>query len=351
MCESVNPTSTHSVSSSNKSKEDVKPIFGNRLLTNESDVFQHNSWDHVVWDDEQKSEAKMKTIEQAANALSLEEQEKFENKADEYWDVFYNNHKNKFFKDRHWLFTEFFELNCKHFDQEHQSPDTSLTKDQCDVSVEFPGKKAKYRFLEVGCGVGNTVFPVIETNNNPDLMMYCCDFSSVGISHVKSHPDYDETKCHAFVCDVSDPNSPLPFPEFSLDVVILIYVLSAIHPDKMQTVINRLCRHLKPGGMILFRDYGRYDLAQLRFKDGRCLSENFYVRGDGTRVYFFEQEELKHMFESAGLEEVQNIVDRRLQVNRGKRIKMYRVWNQCKYKKPIHADTCDMKPDACVPLM
>ncbi|XP_004707318.1 tRNA N(3)-methylcytidine methyltransferase METTL2A [Echinops telfairi] len=358
--------------------------FGSRFLSDPTRVFQHNAWDNVQWSEEQAAAAEKKVQENSAQRVPQEKQVDYELNARKYWDDFYKIHEDGFFKDRHWLFTEFPELapspNQNHpkslpseakrretleCDRSEDGPGLAVEQDMClsnrvaektgapsveqsvtqkpshleQGAAEFPGSSATYRILEVGCGVGNTVFPILQTNNDPGLFVYCCDFSSAAVELVQTNPEYDPSRCLAFVHDLCDEEQSYPVPSDSLDVIVLIFVLSAIVPDKMQKAISRLSQLLRPGGMMLLRDYGRYDMAQLRFRKGQCLSEHFYVRGDGTRVYFFTQDELDTLFTAAGLEKVQNLVDRRLQVNRGKQLTMYRVWIQCKYRKPLLSGT------------
>ncbi|XP_012157290.1 methyltransferase-like protein isoform X1 [Ceratitis capitata] len=290
-----------------------KPALGGRYLNDPREIYEFNAWDNVEWDEEQEKEALAAVTKNSTQKMNAEDKEKFQNDADKFWDSFYGVHQNRFFKDRHWLFTEFTELAAPH-----------AAEDQKPRSI-----------FELGCGVGNTILPILKYSNEPQLKVYGCDFSERAIEILKTSKDYDTKRCEVFVMDATLDEWSVPFAEGSLDIIVLIFVLSAIEPTKMSRVAGNCFRYLRPGGLLLFRDYGRYDMAQLRFKSGKCLEDNFYVRGDGTLVYFFTQEEVRDLFCKAGFVEEQSVVDRRLQVNRGRMLKMYRVWIQTKMRKPI----------------
>ncbi|NWV37077.1 METL2 protein, partial [Grantiella picta] len=66
--------------------------------------------DNVEWSEEQEASARSKVQENSSQLLPQDKQEEYEVNAKKYWDDFYKVHENGFFKDRHWLFTEFPEL-------------------------------------------------------------------------------------------------------------------------------------------------------------------------------------------------------------------------------------------------
>ena len=69
--------------------------------------------------------------------------------------------------------------------------------------------------------------------------------------------------------------------------VLSALLLSQSHGPVLYLIMfSFLFKLLKPGGKILFRDYGRYDMAQLRFKNGRFRQALRYKDRKIFFIYF-----------------------------------------------------------------
>ncbi|SCV66995.1 BQ2448_5641 [Microbotryum intermedium] len=363
-------------------------VKGGRELTTDRDPWTHNAWDKIPWDKEQQQQAQAAIERQKLDAVPSELQQIYNADPAAYWDGFYKNVKgggqqqqlrggimgtdtrspgidspDNFFSDRAWLRNEFPELS--------------------DAIRSDAGPKT---IVEIGCGPGNTLFPLYSFNENPQLSLHGYDFSKQAVDLVLANPSFNPEHLTSSVWDLASPSGlPPTLAPASVDIAILIFCFSALHPLQWSQAFENLHAMLKPGGVILFRDYGRNDMAQLRFKKGRLMDTfgGLYVRGDGTRVYFFERDELLAIFgrlkegalatkEENGqangdggepiadseetnpnpkpimapeaiamrskdkrFELLQLGVDRRLLLNRKKMIKMYRVWLQGRWRKPL----------------
>ncbi|KAG5809330.1 hypothetical protein H9Q74_006002 [Fusarium xylarioides] len=325
--------------------------FGSRYLNEGDDVFEFNAWDHVETDDAYKEYAEEQYAKQRQRPVSDFEKRKFSQDPARWWNLFYKNNAANFFKNRKWLQQEFPVL-------------AEVTKEDAGPQV----------LLEIGAGAGNTAFPVLAENKNPQLKIHACDYSKTAVEVIRKNEAYNPEFIQADVWDVTSDDLPPGLEEGSVDVAVLIFIFSALSPDQWAKAVDNVHRVLKPGGLVCFRDYGRGDLAQVRFRKGRYLDENFYIRGDGTRVYFFDRDQLadiwtgkmagedvKATLEPAttdstaeaenGTDAAQNSdideikteiplfeveklgVDRRLLVNRASKLKMYRCWLQGRFRK------------------
>ena len=361
------PHRSHNPSNNLKRSDPFK--FGSRYLEPTDDAFEFNAWDHVLPDSAYFTYCEAQYTSQRASPVSDFDKARFNNDPEKWWNQFYSNNTSNFFKDRKWLHQEFPILS-------------KLTaKDAGSSSI-----------LEVGAGAGNTAFPILKANENGKMMVHACDFSRKAVELIRANEAYDPDHIQASVWDISSEVLPPGVRECSVDVVLLVFIFSALSPSQWEAAVRNVWRVLKPGGEVCFRDYGKGDLTQVRFKKGRLLEDNFYIRGDGTRVYFFEEDELKRIWGGTAIanrelgvaeeipetiselsgaqqpqivDEVSNTgetitdrqcavvkprnaisslpedkfeivslgVDRRMLVNRRKQLKMYRCWMQGRFRK------------------
>ena len=121
----------------------------------ESDAYiGHVAKPHLSSEEIRKMKAQDSRLVSEFQAMQIEKNAK------KHWDLFYKRNEVRFFKDRHWTTREFEELLGV----------AEADKRQC--------------LLEVGCGVGNLIYPLLE--DKLDFMkIYACDLSPRAIEFVK----------------------------------------------------------------------------------------------------------------------------------------------------------------------
>ncbi|VDO03860.1 unnamed protein product [Rodentolepis nana] len=318
------------------------------------ETFQSESFEDLFISEE----AQVNLERQLATLCTAFEHNKLQKEAGRNWDRFYNRHGDKFFKDRHWTQREF--------------KDLAQISECEDIQVTI---------LEIGCGVGNFIFPLIEDFNksrekpgennlnyllivssridllkltSTSVIFYACDISPKAVAKVMENSTFSRDFSSAFVCDVSQegalgialknvprPNLLEPLrdtdPYVTFQIATMIFVLSAIHPDQMSTCLKNAYDSLRPGGKLILRDYGLYDHSQIRFGRGsRVLADRpLYHRQDGTFTYFFSLEELTTLLSDVGFSvELCTYIYRRTE-NRAAGLSVRRVFIQAVAQKPL----------------
>ena len=199
--------------------------------------------------------------------------------------------------------------------------------------------------VEIGCGVGNAILPLLEvgeSEGNWDVV-HGLDISREAILILRKDPrfvSFNETgptirKAYGHVCDISREFPPLC--SGISDVTTLIFCLSAIDPARHAEAAKHVVDTLKPGGVLVFRDYGRYDEAQMKLGTSRSkrIKENFYRKHDGTKCYYFELENLQRLFRDIlGMHAIELKYLRRVYDNKATTQVRRRIWVQGRFRKP-----------------
>ena len=302
----------------------------------------------------------------AGSRVSQHWVDRYEREAGKMWELFYRRNADRFFKDRHYLETEWPELRADHAssssgdggggaadraretsiartsehndDYNDEDDDEDAGAASLEVGALLSGVEEEQRLLEAGCGVGNTLFPLLQSN--PRLRVYAFDFSPAAVEIVRRHPLTASGRVIAAVGDLTSGELPAELAECTgrCHAATLMFVLSAISPERMGPAIDATASALTTGGLLLIRDYANGDAAQTRLQQSSLPKQldaagRFFVRQDGTRAYYFELAELAALVEARGFTTVRCEISHRVTTNRAKGLSVERRYITATFRR------------------
>ena len=143
--------------------------------------------------------------------------------------------------------------------------------------------------LEVGCGAGNLVFPLLSEDEQDTgerrMFIYACDFSPRAVQLVKKNPNYDESRMKAFECDITAGDLDEKLCE-KMNIVSLVFVMSAIKPEAFAKTFENLSKVLSDEGILLFRDYAVNDMVSKHYTTTIKLGIDFFQLKTAYQINF-----------------------------------------------------------------
>jgi len=103
-------------------------------------------------------------------------------------------------------------------------------------------------------GTGSSIYPLLSKNANPKLQIKAYDYSAQAIKFVQANPMYSTAQItddpassnpivgsiSASTWDLTSPQLPPNLPEGSADLIILVFVLSALRPEEWAIAVKNI---------------------------------------------------------------------------------------------------------------